>query len=85
LVITSCAEAGAASAVATSAAPIKANIISKYGGGDHVIFVGRVDRLIVRDMHEAKPLLFFRGKYRRIDSEQFIQTPADADQWVHGW
>lgn len=64
---------------------IECTSYSKYGGGDHVIFVGRVDRLTVRDMHEAKPLLFFRGKYRRIDSEQFIQTPADADQWVHGW
>jgi flavin reductase (DIM6/NTAB) family NADH-FMN oxidoreductase RutF len=57
----------------------------KHDGGDHLIFVGRVDRLTVRNREALRPLLFFRGQYRRLDSEQAIPTPADADQWLHGW
>jgi flavin reductase (DIM6/NTAB) family NADH-FMN oxidoreductase RutF len=57
----------------------------QYDGGDHAIFLGRVDRLIMRNRHEARPLVFFRGEYRRLHSGQSIATPTDADQWLHGW
>ena len=36
----------------------------RYDGGDHVIFVGEVVDLIVRQ--DGKPLLYFRGKYRAL-------------------
>jgi flavin reductase (DIM6/NTAB) family NADH-FMN oxidoreductase RutF len=64
---------------------IECSSYDKHDGGDHLIFVGRVDRLTVRNREEFRPLLFFRGKYRRLDSEQAIPTPSDADQWLHGW
>jgi flavin reductase (DIM6/NTAB) family NADH-FMN oxidoreductase RutF len=58
---------------------------AKYDGGDHVIFVGHVDALTVRAASDARPLVFFGGKYRRLDIDRLIQTPPDADQWLHGW
>ena len=36
-----------------------------YDGGDHSIFVGEVEALEVRG---GDPLLFFSGKYRRLES-----------------
>jgi flavin reductase (DIM6/NTAB) family NADH-FMN oxidoreductase RutF len=56
-----------------------------YDGGDHLILVGRVDALTLPPVREPRPLLFFRGKYRRLDSEHLIQTPPDASEWLHGW
>jgi flavin reductase (DIM6/NTAB) family NADH-FMN oxidoreductase RutF len=58
---------------------------AKYDGGDHLILVGRVDALTVRAASDARPLVFFGGKYRRLDSDRLIQTPPDAEQWLHGW
>jgi len=58
---------------------------AKYDGGDHLILVGRVDALTLRAASDARPLVFFRGKYRRLDSDRLIQTPPDAEQWLHGW
>lgn len=46
-------------------ATIDCTIEERYPGGDHTIFVGRVEELEVGD-HEAAPLLFFRGEYREI-------------------
>jgi flavin reductase (DIM6/NTAB) family NADH-FMN oxidoreductase RutF len=66
-------------------ASIECSSYQKYDGGDHLIFVGRVDHLVVRNREGARPLLFFRGKYRQLDAEQAIPTPADTDQWLHGW
>jgi flavin reductase (DIM6/NTAB) family NADH-FMN oxidoreductase RutF len=37
---------------------------AKHDGGDHVIMVGRVDR--VRCMSEGEPLLYYRGRYAEI-------------------
>jgi flavin reductase (DIM6/NTAB) family NADH-FMN oxidoreductase RutF len=64
---------------------IECSSYDQHDGGDHLIFVGRVDRLTVRSREACRPLLFYRGKYRRLDSGQSIPTPADADQWLHGW
>ena len=37
-----------------------------HDGGDHVIFVGRVDHVAMRP--SGRPLLYFRGDYARIDA-----------------
>ena len=39
-----------------------------HDGGDHVIFVGRVDH--VEAMGSGRPLLFFRGDYARLDPRE---------------
>jgi flavin reductase (DIM6/NTAB) family NADH-FMN oxidoreductase RutF len=36
-------------------------------GGDHDIFVGEI---VAGDASDGRPLLYFAGKYRRLDSEQ---------------
>jgi len=39
-----------------------------YDGGDHVIFVGEIERM--RADLEGHPLLFYRGRYQSIDRER---------------
>jgi flavin reductase (DIM6/NTAB) family NADH-FMN oxidoreductase RutF len=56
-----------------------------YDGGDHLIFVGRVDALTLCTTPNGRPLVFFGGGYRQLDSDRLIQTPPDTDQWLHGW
>jgi len=58
---------------------------ARYDGGDHLIFVGRVDALTLRANTDVRPLVFFGGRYRQLDSDRLIQTPPDTDQWLHGW
>lgn len=38
-----------------------------HDGGDHIIFIGRVVQF--RNMHDGIPLLFFRGKYHSIRTQ----------------
>jgi flavin reductase (DIM6/NTAB) family NADH-FMN oxidoreductase RutF len=39
-----------------------------YDGGDHVIFVGEIERM--RADTEGKPLLFYGGRYQALDTER---------------
>lgn len=64
---------------------IECQTYAKYDGGDHLIIVGRVLSLTARSGAGARPLVFFRGKYRQLDVNPGISTPPDADQWLHGW
>lgn len=38
-----------------------------HDGGDHVIFIGRVERAVTFD--HARPLLYYQGAYARIDGD----------------
>lgn len=58
---------------------------TKYDGGDHVIIVGEVLSLTAKPAPDARPLVFFGGKYRQLDTKPAIATPSDADLWLHGW
>lgn len=40
----------------------------EYDGGDHTIYVGRVEDFAIEE-GEGEPLLFFRGRYTRLMSE----------------
>jgi flavin reductase (DIM6/NTAB) family NADH-FMN oxidoreductase RutF len=53
-----------------------------YEGGDHEIMVGRV---LSFTRIEAAPLLFHGGRYSRLHSDQPLETPPDAEVWLHGW
>lgn len=57
---------------------------AKHDGGDHLIFVGQVHSLVVRKVTNPRPLLFFGGKYRQLET-QLHDTPAEAAKWLHGW
>jgi flavin reductase (DIM6/NTAB) family NADH-FMN oxidoreductase RutF len=64
---------------------IECRSYAKYDGGDHLIIVGEVVALTAQLKEGARPLVFFSGRYRQLDSSSDISTPSDADQWLHGW
>ena len=45
---------------------LECRLKSAQDAGDHTIFIAEVEEIVVR---EGEPLLFFRGKYRRIGEE----------------
>ncbi|MFE4646000.1 flavin reductase family protein [Streptomyces sp. NPDC056730] len=56
------APSGLAPALSGSPATFSCSPWATYDGGDHVLFVGRVERLAYHP--EARPLLFYRGSFR---------------------
>ncbi len=57
---------------------------ARYDGGDHEIFVGRVLTLRVSPHKQEEPLVFFGGRYRRLDSGFRDPLPRDASIF-EGW
>jgi len=49
-----------------SLAYLECRLHSAQAAGDHTIFIAEVEDVVVR---EGEPLLFFRGKYRRVGDE----------------
>ncbi len=49
--------------IAGALAHVECRITDTLEGGDHVIHVGRIEHVDVRD---GDPLLFFQGRYRRL-------------------
>ena len=66
-------------------AVLSCSAYQRLNGGDHMILVGHVDALATSGPSEARPLIFFAGAYRRLDSEFAIQTPAEAAACLQGW
>jgi 3-hydroxy-9,10-secoandrosta-1,3,5(10)-triene-9,17-dione monooxygenase reductase component len=56
---------------------IECRIDAEYPGGDHVIVVGAVQHLEVRE-GEVEPLVFFRGQYGSFSSGP-VSSPGDRD------
>ena len=48
-----------------SLATLQCRLFKSLDGGDHSIFLGEVEHVIVRD---AEPLLYFKGGYHRIQT-----------------
>ena len=42
---------------------VEGRVIAEHDAGDHTIYIGQVEQL---EATEGEPLLFFRGKYRRL-------------------
>lgn len=55
-----------------------------HDGGDHEIFVGRVVSMRTSVHREDLPLLFFGGRYRRLDTNFADALPRDASIF-EGW
>jgi flavin reductase (DIM6/NTAB) family NADH-FMN oxidoreductase RutF len=49
-----------------SLAYLECRLHSAQDAGDHTIFIAEVEDVIVR---EGEPLLFFRGKYRKVEED----------------
>jgi len=58
---------------------------ARHDGGDHLILVGRVISYTVTDTPTPRPLLFYRGRYRQLEPDVFIDTPQGIDYFLHGW
>jgi flavin reductase (DIM6/NTAB) family NADH-FMN oxidoreductase RutF len=56
---------------------IECTIDAEHEAGDHLIVVGAVRRLEVRD-GDVEPLVFFRGRYGSFSSET-VSSPGDRD------
>jgi flavin reductase (DIM6/NTAB) family NADH-FMN oxidoreductase RutF len=49
--------------LAGTVAGLDCSLLAEHDAGDHVVVVGRVEHLVVR---ELRPLLYFRGAYQRL-------------------
>lgn len=56
--------ANGAAALSGAAATLECATMSRFEGGDHTIFVGRVD---TAESSDAQPLLYYRGGYARLE------------------
>jgi flavin reductase (DIM6/NTAB) family NADH-FMN oxidoreductase RutF len=43
---------------------VECRVVAEHDAGDHTIYIGEVEEL---EASEGQPLLFFRGKYRRLN------------------
>jgi flavin reductase (DIM6/NTAB) family NADH-FMN oxidoreductase RutF len=58
---------------------------ARYDGGDHEIFVGRVEALHEHTFTHQRPLVFFEGRYRQLASAATAHTPPPEAELLHGW
>lgn len=54
--------------LADALASLECATVHAYPGGDHTIFVGRIEAGASRDDDGAEPLLYYRGRYRQLSS-----------------
>lgn len=57
---------------------------AEYDGGDHLIFLGKVERL-THDDDTRTPLVFHRGNYRRLAEKTGSLDYAEDALLLHGW
>jgi flavin reductase (DIM6/NTAB) family NADH-FMN oxidoreductase RutF len=57
---------------------------ARYAGGDHDIFVGKVLHFRTHAHKQEEPLVFFGGRYRRLDEGFRDPLPRDASIF-DGW
>ena len=62
-----------------SLAAVTAEVAETVECGDHTLFVGKINDLIVRDA--ARPLLFFGGRYAWIDVGAPIEDAKPPEFW----
>jgi len=63
-------------------AHFECEVVARHDGGDHMIVVGRVVQL--RATETGEPLLFFRTRYRALDSQARRVAPV-SDPWFVAW
>ncbi|MDF3811417.1 MULTISPECIES: flavin reductase family protein [Rhodopseudomonas] len=58
---------------------------ARHDGGDHLVLIGRVMSYTATSVEAPRPLLFYRGRYRKLDPDAKIDTPQGVDYLLHGW
>ena len=61
-------------------AAVTADIVDAVACGDHTLFIGRINDLILGG-DAAPPLLFFGGRYARIDARAPIDKAEPPEFW----
>lgn len=56
-----------------------------HDGGDHIIIVGRVLALARHGGDDARPLVFFGGSYRNLDTLTRVDPLPSEHWWVYAW
>lgn len=54
---------------------------ARYDGGDHLLLLGRVIRIETAAEGAARPLLYYRGKYRELSDEPGEPAPFRLEGW----
>lgn len=62
-----------------SLAHVVARVVDIHGAGDHLLYMGEVEALLLGE--EAKPLIFFTGRYKHIDAHEPSMQWNTADGW----
>jgi flavin reductase (DIM6/NTAB) family NADH-FMN oxidoreductase RutF len=60
-------------------AHIVARVVDVYLAGDHFLFIGEVEHLATGE--DARPLIFFSGKYKQVTAYDPIMTWPTGDGW----
>jgi flavin reductase (DIM6/NTAB) family NADH-FMN oxidoreductase RutF len=63
-------------------ATFECEVVARHDGGDHLIVVGRIVQLKATETGE--PLVFFRSRYRALDSQARLVAPV-SDPWFVVW
>ena len=58
---------------------------ARYDGGDHEIFVGRVEAMHEHAFNRGRPLVFFEGRYRQLASAANAHALPPEAELLHGW
>lgn len=58
---------------------------ARYDGGDHEIFIGKVEAMHEHSLKRGRPLVFFEGRYRQLASAASAHTPPPEAELLHGW
>ncbi|MGB7221698.1 MAG: flavin reductase family protein [Bradyrhizobium sp.] len=58
---------------------------ARYDGGDHEIFLGRVEAMHEHAFTRGRPLVFFEGRYRQLASAATAHAPPPGVELTHGW
>jgi flavin reductase (DIM6/NTAB) family NADH-FMN oxidoreductase RutF len=62
-----------------SLAHVVARVVSIHAAGDHFLHLAEVEKLVRGD--EAKPLIFFTGRYKQIDAHEPNMQWSALDGW----
>jgi len=62
-----------------SLAHVIARVVDIYPAGDHLLYVGEVETLLLGE--EAKPLIFFTGRYKHIEADEPSMEWNATDDW----
>jgi len=58
---------------------------ARFDGGDHEIFLGRVDAMHEHLVNRGRPLVFYEGRYRQLASAASAHTPPYEAELLYGW